>query len=381
MSTAGPARAVAHAVTGPAPLREARIDLGAIERNVRTIRERTGTMVMGIVKADGYGHGAIESARAMLAGGAAWLGVVELEEALALRAAGIQAPLLAWLHAPGTDFAAGVAAHVDIGVNYLDQLEEVAEAPGRAEVQLKVDTGLGRNGAVEAEWDALFARAAELERLGSIHVRGIFSHLSNTSDDTDLEQVAAFERALGLAAGRGLDPKLRHIAATCGALAVPESRFDLVRIGIGAYGLSPMREYTSADLGLTPAMTLTARIAAVKRVPAGSGVSYGHSYRTDAETTLALVPAGYADGIPRHASNAAPVSIGGRRYRIAGRVAMDQFVVDVGDAAVAVGDEAVLFGDPAAGVPGAVDWADAAGTIDYEIVSRIGGRIRRRYLP
>jgi alanine racemase len=361
------------------PLREAHIDLAAIARNVAVLRSRIGVPILGVVKADGYGHGAVEAARAHLAGGVQWLGVVEIDEALALRRAGIDAPILTWLHAPDADFAEGVARGIDIGVNYLDQLEAVAAAPGRAEIQLKVDTGLSRNGAVEAEWDALFARAGELERRNAVHVRGVFSHLANTSPVSDLDQVASFERALSLAAEHGLDPELRHLAATCGALTVPESRYDLVRIGIGSYGLSPVPGLSSAELGITPAMTLTARVAAVKDVPAGAGVSYGHTYRTDAATRLALVPIGYADGVPRHASNAAPVFIGGAIRRVSGRVAMDQFMVDVGEAQVDVGDEVVLFGDPARGVPSAVDWAEAAGTIDYEIVTRIGGRVVRSY--
>jgi alanine racemase len=360
--------------------REARIDLGAISRNVATIRSAVGVPVMGVVKANGYGHGAIESARAALAGGAHWLGVVELDEALALRHAGIRVPILTWLHAPDATFDAATAEHIDVGVNYREQLESVANAFGRAEVHLKVDTGLSRNGAVESEWDALFVRAAELERRNAIHVRGIFSHLANTSVASDLEQVACFERAVSLAAERGLDPEVTHLAATAGALTVPEARFALVRIGIGSYGLSPVPGVSSAELGLTPAMTVSAQVAAVKRVPAGAGVSYGHTFRTERETTLALVPIGYADGIPRSASNLAPVSIGGSTYRVSGRVAMDQFMVDVGDDEVHVGDRAVLFGDPATGVPGAVDWADAAGTIDYEIVTRIGGRIQRTYV-
>jgi alanine racemase len=360
-------------------LREARVDRSAIARNVAALAALAEVPVMAVVKADGYGHGAVPAARAALAGGAEWLGVVEIAEALALRVAGVHAPMLAWLHAPDADFDEAIAQHVDLGVNYLEQLERVAEARGRAEVHLKVDTGLNRNGAVEADWDELFGRAAELERRNAIHVRGIFSHLANTSTAADLAQVECFRRALALAAERGLDPEVAHLAATAGAITVPQSRFELVRIGIGAYGLSPIPGRTSAELGLIPAMTLSGQVAAVKRVPADSGVSYGHTYRSAAETTLALVPLGYADGIPRHASNTAPVSIGGKTYRIAGRVAMDQFMVDVGDAPVRVGDRATLFGDPTSGVPSAADWAIAAGTIDYEIVTRIGPRVTRVY--
>uniref|UniRef100_UPI00237B4DBB alanine racemase n=1 Tax=Microbacterium sp. CPCC 204701 TaxID=2493084 RepID=UPI00237B4DBB len=180
------------------------------------------------------------------------------------------------------------------------------------------------------------------------------------------------------AASLGLAPPLRHIAATHAAIDLPESRLGCVRIGIGIYGLSPFDDRSSADLGLRPAMTLRGAVAAVRRVPAGKGVSYGYDYRTDRDTTLALVPLGYADGVPRLASGAGPVTIGSRRHRVAGRIAMDQLVVDVGDAPVAVGDEVVLFGDPTLGVPSATEWADAAGTINYEIVTRIGPRVPRR---
>jgi alanine racemase len=361
------------------PLREAHVDLGAISRNVETIRGLVGTDVMVVVKANGYGHGAVESARAALAGGATSLGVVEIDEALALRAAGIDAPVLAWLHGADADFAQAADARVEVGVNHLDQLERVAAASGRAVVHLKVDSGLGRNGASEAECGALFAAAAAHEAAGRIVVRGFFSHLANAGEAADLAQVARFEALLAQAVAAGLDPEVVHLAASAGALRVPSARFGMVRIGVGAYGLSPFDDADSVDLGLVPAMELSAEIVSVKRVPAGSGVSYGHDFVTGGETTLALVPVGYADGIPRHASGAGPVSINGRRFAVAGRVAMDQFVVDVGDHPVALGDRAVLFGDPAAGVPSATDWAEAAGTINYEVVTRIGNRVRRTY--
>lgn len=363
--------------------RERVVDLDAVTANVERLRELVGTPhVMAVVKADAYGHGAVESARAALRGGADWLGVAEIAEGLALREAGITAPVLAWLHDPGEDFAAAVAADLDLGLSSLSQLEAAAAARAGERpvfVQLKVETGLSRNGLAEDDWDAVFARARELESRGDVVVRGIFSHVSNASPEDDRAAVAVFERALGRAAAAGLTPELRHIAASAAALSLPEARYDLVRLGIAVYGLSPFGG-SAAELGLRPAMTLRGRVAAVRRVPAGKGVSYDYTYRTDAETTLVLVPLGYAEGIPRHASNRAPVSIGGRTFRISGRVAMDQFVVDVGDLDVQVGDEVVLFGDPATGVPGADDWAAAADTINYEIVTRLGGRLARTYV-
>ena len=366
------------------PLREARIDLSAIAANVATLRAATApAKVMAVVKAGGYGHGSLEVARAAIDGGADWLGVVDVDEAIALRSAGITAPLLAWLHGAETSFDAAIAAGVDLGLSSLDQLDRVASAAASAgviaNVQLKLDTGLGRNGIEQSECAAVFARAAEHESSGALRVRGLFSHLANAGADEDAEQVRRFDALLADAASAGLTPELRHLAATAGALRVPEARYDLVRLGIGVYGLSPFDDASSAELGLRPAMELSASIASIKRVPAGSGVSYGFTYRTETETTLALVPLGYADGIPRHASNLGPVSINGITYRVAGRVAMDQIVVDLGSDDAAVGDRAILFGDPANGVPSADDWAVAADTINYEIVTRIGPRVIRTY--
>ncbi|MFP3466246.1 alanine racemase [Leifsonia sp. SIMBA_070] len=366
-----------------AAFRERVVDLDAVTANVARLRELVGTPhVMAVVKADAYGHGAVESARAAIAGGADWLGVAEIAEGLALREAGITAPVLAWLHDPDEDFAAAVRADLDLGLSSPAQLEAAAAArQGEAPVfvQLKVETGLSRNGVAEQDWDAVFARARELESSGDVVVRGIFSHVSNASPEDDRAAVGVFERALARAADAGLTPQLRHIAASAAALSLPEARYNLVRLGIAVYGLSPFGG-SAAELGLRPAMTVRGRVAAVRRVPAGKGVSYDYTYRTERETTLALVPLGYAEGIPRHASNRAPVSIGGRTFRISGRVAMDQFVVDVGDLDVQVGDEVVLFGDPATGVPSADDWAEAAGTINYEIVTRLGGRLTRTFV-
>lgn len=361
-------------------LREAVIDLGAIEANLATLRAATGVPAMFVVKADGYGHGAVEVARAGLAGGAEWLGVTDIAEAMQLRGAGIAAPLLSWLHGPDAAFAEAIEAKVDLGLSSLVQLEAAAAA-GRAHVHLKLDTGLGRNGAAEAEWPALLSRTAELQRQGRLQLRGIFSHLALAGEAADISQHEAFERGLALAAEHGLQPELRHLAASDAALRLPQLRYDLVRLGIAGYGVSPFAARSAAELGLRPAMQLRAQVIAVKRVPAGTGISYGHRAVTRRETTLALVPIGYADGAPRTASGAGPVAINGVSYAQSGTIAMDQLVVDVGDAQVAVGDVAVLWGDPAAGAPSAEDWARAAGTIGYEIVTRIGSRVTRRYLP
>jgi alanine racemase len=362
-------------------LREALIDVDAITENVRHLRTLTGAEIIAVVKADGYGHGALRTARAALDGGASRIGVSDIDEALALRRAGIRAPLFAWLHAPGVSFVEAVRQDIELGVSDFEQLQRAGEAGvgGRpTSVHLKIETGLSRNGIAPEQWRAVFSEAARLERIGRLRVIGLFSHLSNTSIDDDRAALARFEEGIALAAVAGLNPPLRHLAATNAALTLPEARFGCVRIGIGLYGVSPLADRSPADLGLRPAMTLRGAVAAIRRVPAGTGVSYGYDYRTERDTTLALVPLGYADGVPRQASGRGLVSIGGRRFSVAGRIAMDQFVVDVGDHPVAVGDEVVLFGDPTLGVPSARDWADAADTIDYEIVTRIGARVPRR---
>lgn len=362
-------------------LREARIDVSALTANVRHLRRLTDTEVIAVVKADGYGHGAVRSARAALEGGASRLGVADVTEALALRAAGIDAPIMCWLHAPDASFAEAAAHGVELGISSFAQLQAAAAAAvgeRPVDVHLKVETGLARNGIAPEDQAVVFAEAARWERLGRIRVIGIFSHLSNTSEADDLAALRQFTDALGTAAAHGLAPRLRHLAASHAAIALPQTRFDSVRLGISIYGLSPFADQTSADLGLRPVMTLRAAVAAVRRVPAGHGVSYGYLHRTAAETTLALIPLGYADGIPRNASSGGSVRIGDRSFPVAGRIAMDQFVVDVGDHAVAVGDEAVLFGDPTLGLPAVETWADAADTINYEIVTRIGPRVPRR---
>ncbi|WP_336630952.1 MULTISPECIES: alanine racemase [unclassified Microbacterium] len=362
-------------------MREALVDTAAITENVRHLRRLTDAELIAVVKAEGYGHGAVRSAVAALAGGASRIGVSDIPEALALRRAGIDAPVMAWLHAPGMSFAEAAAAGIELGISSFDQLQAAAAAASAERavaVHLKVETGLGRNGIAPADAPIVFAEAARLERIGKLRIAGVFSHLSNTSVEDDRAAVARFRDALALAATYGLTPRLRHLAASHAAIALPEARFDAVRVGVAMYGLSPFADRTSSDLGLRPAMTLRAAVAAVRRVPAGQGVSYGYAHRTQAETTLALVPVGYADGAPRAASGGAAVRIGGQVFPVAGRIAMDQFVVDVGDHPVAVGDEAVLFGDPTLGAPPVEAWADAAATINYEIVTRIGPRVPRR---
>ncbi|PPH51388.1 alanine racemase [Rathayibacter sp. AY1E2] len=369
----------------PASYREAVIDVDAMVANAARLRELTGARrLMAVVKANGYGHGALAAAQAALDGGADALGTAELREAVALREAGVVAPILCWLHDPGEDFDAALEHSIDVAVSSVDQLDTLAQSAEdrgvRAAVQLKVDTGLSRNGAAEEEWPHLAEAFARHSARGTVHLTGLFSHLSNSSREDDLAQLALLRRAEAVLAAHGVQAPVLHLAATAAALRLPEARLDMVRSGIALYGLSPFEDETSLQLGLVPAMTLQGRVAGVRRVPHGTGVSYDYTWRAEGGTTLALVPFGYADGIPRSASGVAEVSIGGRRHRIAGRVAMDQFVVDAGDAGVATGDPVTLWGDPTTGVPSVDEWARWCGTINYELVTRLGPRVQRRLL-
>jgi alanine racemase len=362
---------------------EAIVDLDAIRGNVATLKAGTSAEVLAVVKADGYGHGLIASARASLDGGATWLGTATIDESLALRADGITAPMLAWLWTPGEFDAVRktVDADIDLSVSSAWQLALVAQAARdlgrRARVHLKVDTGLSRNGAYRDDWPALVGAVAREDAVEPVGVWSHFAYADEPGHPTIGKQLAAFRDALAIAESHGVRPTLRHIANSAATLTLPGAHFDLVRPGIAVYGLTPVPQH--GDFGLVPAMTLRASLALVKRVRAGEGVSYGHAYTTERDTTLALVPLGYADGIPRHAGNVGPVCIGGRRFTISGRVCMDQFVVDVGDLPVTERDEAVLFGAGRDGEPRAQDWADAIGTIHYEIVTRVGARVPRTY--
>ncbi|WP_405760925.1 alanine racemase [Streptomyces sp. NBC_01420] len=367
----------------------AEIDLAALRANVRVLRARAaGAQLMAVVKADAYGHGAVPCARAAREAGAAWLGTATPQEALALRAAGLDGRMLCWLWTPGGPWREAIEADIDVSVSGMWALREVtdaATAAGRtARIHLKADTGLGRAGCQPADWPELVAAARTAERAGTVRVTGLWSHFACADEPghpSITAQLETFRDMVAYAEKAGVEPEVRHIANSPATLTVPESHFDLVRTGIAMYGISPSPELgTSADFGLRPVMTLAASVALVKQVPAGHGISYGHHYTTPRETTLGLVPLGYADGIPRHASGRGPVLVGGVRRTIAGRVAMDQFVVDLDGDEPAAGSEAVLFGPGDRGEPSAEDWAEAAGTIAYEIVTRIGGRVPRVHL-
>ncbi|MFI2646517.1 MULTISPECIES: alanine racemase [Micromonospora] len=363
---------------------EVRVDLDAIRENVARLKSGTSAELMAVVKADGYGHGMVPAAHAALDAGADWLGVCTLDEALLLRQEGVTAPVLAWLLDPGLPLHDGIAVGVDLGCASLTQLDEMVEAGRRADrparLHLKIDTGLARGGATVADWPALLEAAAKAQADGLVEVVGVWSHFvyaDSPGHPTTDRQLAVFHEGLEMVERAGLRPRYRHLANSAATLTRPDTHFDLVRPGLAAYGLSPIE---GEQFGLRPAMTARARVMLTKRVPAGTGVSYGHTYLTRQEANLAVVPLGYADGVPRHASNTGPVQLAGKRRTISGRVCMDQFVVDCGEDEVAAGDVAVLFGSGADGEPTADDWAEAVGTINYEIVTRFGGvRVPRVY--
>jgi alanine racemase len=366
---------------------EAVVDLAAIRHNVATLRSRVeSAQLMTVVKADGYGHGMIPVARAAREAGADWIGAAVLDEALSLRAAGDTGPIFCWLTTPGEPVAQAIAAGIDLSAAAPWEIAELAEAvtDRPARVHLKIDTGMSRGGAVPEEWPALLRAAQREERAGRIEIAGIWSHLASSDEPkspVNEAQVASFVSAVEVAASLGVDPPLKHLANSGGTLALPETHFNLVRPGIATYGLSPFgHALPSSELGLRPAMTLRARLAMVKRVPAGAGVSYGLTWTAPKPSTLGLIPLGYGDGLPRHASNSAPVQVAGQRRSIVGRICMDQCVVNLEDDSAVAGDSVVLFGAGVNGEPTADDWADSAGTINYEIVTRLGARVPRRYV-
>jgi alanine racemase len=368
------------------PRAEAVVDLDAITANTAALRAHVEDRdLMAVVKADGYGHGLVESGRAARQGGASWLGVALLSEGLALRAGGDRGPLLAWLAVPGESYDDAIDNDVDVSPYSLDSLAEIVTAARRrgmrARIQLKVDSGLTRGGIHPDDWPALVEETRRQQDAGWVEVTGVWSHLA-CADEPDhpsiATQVAVFTQAVDDAERAGVEVPATHLASSGAVLTRPDTWFSMVRPGIALYGISPLADAAS-PVPLRAAMRLEATVALTKRVPAGTGISYGHTYTTATETTVALVPLGYGDGIPRHASNRAPVRLGDQCFTVAGRISMDQFVLDVGDAPARAGDPVVVFGgDP--GDPTANDWARACDTIGYEIVSRIGVRVPRRYV-
>ncbi|MBD8610900.1 alanine racemase [Frigoribacterium sp. CFBP 13729] len=370
-------------------MRRATIDLAAYRANLTSLIERMAPVeVLAIVKADAYSLGAEVIVPEALAAGIRWFGTVEPQPAYEMRRAGVgdEASFFAWQLGPDEDWDAAVRLRVDLGVSTLEQLESFAAAaraagPGHeALVHLTIDTGLHREGCLPADWPAFVARAVELRDEGTVRLRGAFSHVSETSEADDHAASLVFRRALEDAEALGATFEKRHMSSSSAGMEHPERRFDMVRMGSNGYGNPVTEGVTAADRGLRPVLTLGARVVRVKRVAAGTGVSYDYTWRAERDTTLALVPLGYADGVSRRAQQRAQVTIHGRRYPIVGRVAMDQFLVDVGDDEVEVGDEVLLFGPGDDGELTIGEWADLTDSIPEEVSCRIGARVPRHYL-
>ena len=368
---------------GPA---EAQVDLAAITSNVEALRRRApGPQLMAVVKADGYGHGMIPAARAALAGGAGWLGVVHVHEALALRRDGIPARVLCLSGVPGAAHQDAVRGGIDLTADSVPLLTEIAAAAAQAgrpaRVHLKADTGMSRGGATAAGWPALVAAALAAQAAGHVVIAGLWSHLACADipgHPSIAGQLAAFRAAVAVAEAAGARPEVRHLANTAATLTLPETWFDLVRPGGAVYGLATLPG--GAPPWLRPALTVRTRLVLAKQVPGGTPVSYGHRYTTQGPSTLGLIPLGYAEGIPRTASGVVEVLARGRRWRIAGTVCMDLSVLDFAGEPASAGDEVVLFGPGDSGEPTAQEWADALGTISYEVVTNFTGLLPRTYL-
>ena len=357
---------------------EAVVDLEAIAANVKKLKATAGTELMAVVKADAYGHGLVPVANCAISAGATWLGVALVEEAHALRAAGITAPILAWLIPPGSDYAAAIDADIDLAVQSLDIFNEIVATGKRARIHIEVDTGMTRGGFLE-EWPEFLK-----SDFSKVEVVGIFSHFARAdevSEKQNQDQLAKFERAVADLEAVGVNPKLKHLANSAAALTNQSAVFDLVRTGIAMYGLTPDLEHlgSSKSLGLLAAMEVRAKLHLVKKVPANSPVGYGATESTSRDTVLGVVAMGYADGIPRIAK-AAGVFFDGNRSPVIGRVSMDQFVVDLGPETTArAGDYVVIFNNGACGEFTAEDWGSASRSINYEMTTRIGPRVPRIY--
>ena len=359
---------------------EARIDLARIAANIKHLKQLSGTPVMAVVKADAYGHGLVPVAKAALEAGASSLGVALLEEAVTLREAGITAPILAWLVPPGSDFKLAVDNNIELAASSIKALEEIGAVKSefRPKVHLEVDTGMSRGGFLN-EWGKI-----DGHHVANLEIVGIFSHFARADEPGEAQndsQRNRFKEMVATVESFGYTNIIRHLSNSAATLKDKDSRFDMVRVGIAMYGLSPDLKTLgdSASLGLQPAMQLRARLHLVKTVPANTPVGYGATAHTTAETKLGVVAMGYADGIPRIAHGAG-VFVDGKRAPIIGRVSMDQFVVDLGaESKAATGDWVIVFGDGSTGEYTADDWGAASGTINYEIVTRIGPRVPRIY--
>lgn len=362
--------------TGCVGLAEAVVDLSVVRDNVQTLhkRLRPGTEIMAVVKADAFSHGSVPVARAAIEAGATWLGVARADEALRLRAAGLTAPIMIWLYDASELL---LLADIDVSVSTVAELHQVVSTPNVQNVHLKLDTGMHRGGSTPDQWIELTRTAAHYEALGAVTVRGIWSHLSH-GDEVDAthskKQLELLRTGVALARRAGLNPEVVHLANSSGAVTLDAPDCNLVRIGAGLYGIDEV------GIGLRPPMRLISKVAQVRRIQAGEGVGYGHDFVAAKDTTLALIPLGYADGIPRIAGGQASVLVRGVRMPVIGRITMDQFVVDAGDVLLEPGEPVVVFGDGSDGEPTAADWAEWAQTIPHEIYCGLGSRVPLRYV-
>ena len=370
-------------------LRGAYIDLAAIRDNVKVLCDLArNSEVMAVVKADAYGHGLIPVSKAARQGGATWLGTALLEEAIELRKSGDKGRILTWLGSNQDRWQECVELGIDISVSSIENASAIisaAKVTGKtAQVHIKVDTGLGRNGVMPNDLADLTNLLEDAKASGLVEVVAVWTHFALAdapSSPTIAKQLEVLDESFKYVESRGFKNLMKHAANSAATLTAPNAHFDLVRPGIAVYGITPGGEVGKAsEFGLRPAMTLKAQAVVVKKVPAGHGISYGAEYVTKTDTRIALIPLGYADGIPRIAGNKGPVMVHGKKFSVAGRVCMDQFVIDIGDLDFSTGDEVVLFGDPAKNEPDVEEWAKASQSIGYEIVTRLGPRVPRIYL-
>jgi alanine racemase len=370
-------------------LRGAYVDLAAIRDNVKVLQNLAkNSEVMAVVKADAYGHGLIPVAKAARQGGATWLGTALLEEAISLRNSGDSGRILTWLGSPNDKWQECIDLGIDISVSSIEIASGVIKAAKKigkkAKIHIKVDTGLGRNGVMPNDLADLTSLLEEATANGLVEVVAVWTHFALAdapSSPTIAKQLEVLDASFKFVESRGFKNLMKHAANSAATLTSPHTHFDLVRPGIAVYGITPGGEVGKAsEYGLRPAMTLKAQAALVKDVPAGHGISYGAEYVTKQNTKIALIPLGYADGIPRIAENKGPVLANGKKFSVAGRVCMDQFVIDIGDLDFSTGDEVILFGDPAQNEPDVEEWAKASQSIGYEIVTRLGSRVPRIYL-
>ena len=364
------------------------VNLSAIAQNFKSIKSRTTADVLAVVKADAYGHGLIPVSKALEDAGADWFGTALLEEAINLRKAGILKPIISWLTPLGEDFKSAIDLDIDLGIPSIDLLNEVIKAASltgkAARIHLEIDTGMSRGG-VLSEWDQLIKSVLVGVNLKQLKVIGIWSHFARADEPDELmnqEQLSLFEEKVNQAKAAGIDAQFIHIANSAALFTNKSSHKNIIRSGIALFGLSPDIKTIgdSSSLGLKPAMKLKAKLNLVKDVKAGASVGYGGTVVIKSDTKLGVVALGYADGIPRNTNNLAGVFVDKKRAPIIGRVSMDQFVVDLGITSTAkTGDEVIVFGDGSSGEYTVDEWAKAANTINYEIITRIGPRVPRIY--